>query len=363
MDIIFIGQFVSLKESLTNINYSQASNLYHIKFLKLIKPKLAISIIPFFINKNHNFKLPDHSVNFINNPIPKVNIYYKIKRLLKDTHQTLRLINKSNIKDIWLYNITIANLLIVFYLLLFTRKRLFVLVADYSFSKTNIVTLLVNIAIKHCHGTIVWNSKIPHKNRLILPDILDSEVIKLNTSSKIKPLILFSGSLGKTTGFEFALEFFSKYQDYELIITGKPYHYSEAEFNKLISDYVTPNDNIKYYGLLDLKKYYEVLTKVDIALSLRDPLVTQHDGNFPSKILEYLSFGKFVVSTKKYSDIDSQIYFYSEPDFISLNNTLSEILKLKSKDLLSLRKYIYDNLLENHTEKNLKKAIQLISKK
>jgi hypothetical protein len=113
MDIIFIGQFVSKKESLNDINYSQAANLYQIKFLKLINPKLIISIIPVFVNKNYNFRFPDYFVNFINNPLPKNKIYYKIIRLLKDTYQTLKLINKSSIKDVWFYNITITNLLIV----------------------------------------------------------------------------------------------------------------------------------------------------------------------------------------------------------------------------------------------------------
>ncbi len=360
MNLIFIGQFVSKIESLNDINYSQAANLYQIKFLKLVNPKIAISIIPIFVNKNDNFSFKDHAVTFINNPFLKNNLINKLVRLCKDTIQTLKIITSSSINDVWFYNITVSTVFIVYYLQLFTNKKVFVLVADYDFGK-NIIGFFVRKAIKNCDGAITWNSSIKHTNSRVVPDILDSEVIKLNLSKSIKPVFLFSGSLGKTTGFELALTFFSTYKDYELIITGKPYHYSKEEFDELISKYITPNDNIKYYGLLPLDKYYAILDSVDIALSLRDPIDPQHDGNFPSKILEYLSLGKMVISTKKYSDIDEFIYFYADSDLLSIDAVIVKILKIKGKDLEIKRRYIYNNLLENHTEKLLVKSIKFVS--
>ena len=84
MEILFIGQYVSIEESLTSPCYSQASNLYQKKFLKFTKPKLAISIIPIFVNKKKKFEYPDYPVNFINNPIiGKSNKALKILRILK----------------------------------------------------------------------------------------------------------------------------------------------------------------------------------------------------------------------------------------------------------------------------------------
>ena len=49
MDLIFVGQFVSEKESLTNINYSRAANNYQHGFFEIIDPMLTISIIQFLL--------------------------------------------------------------------------------------------------------------------------------------------------------------------------------------------------------------------------------------------------------------------------------------------------------------------------
>lgn len=360
MDIIFIGQFVSREESLTDLNYSQAANSYQITFLKLIKPKLIISIIPIFINKHSPFSFPIDKIKFINNPLKGNSFYHKILRLYKDTKHTLNIVRDSKIRNVWFYNITISNVFIFLYIFFFTKKKPYVLVADYSFSKTNLINVLLNYSIRISKGAIVWNSNIKHKNKFVVPNILDSSKIKLNQSKVINPVIIFSGSLGKTTGFEFALEFFSKYKNYELIITGMPYHYSDIEFNYLIEKYVSPNENINFYGLVNLERYHELLRGADIALSLRDAENKEHDGNFPSKILEYLSFGKFVVSTRKYNDIDSELYLYSKSNFKSFNKVLQTLLDLKPQEILDKRKFIYDNLLKNHTEKRLITAMRIL---
>ena len=95
MDIIFIGQFVSREESLKDLNYSQAANSYQITFLKLIKPKLIISIIPIFINKHYQFIFPGEIINFINNPLKENSFGHKLLRLYKDTKQTLNIVRYS----------------------------------------------------------------------------------------------------------------------------------------------------------------------------------------------------------------------------------------------------------------------------
>ena len=364
MKIIFIGQFVSNEESLTDLNYSQAANLYQLKFLKLIKPALAISIIPLFINKNKFFSYSKYDVNFINKYTLKIrpNFLNNLCRVFVNSFHSLKLIMKSDIKPVWFYNIDITTVFIALFLMLFTSKKVNILIADYSFSPFNLLSILVSIVIKMSSAAIVWNSLIIHKNRVVLPDILDSSVIKLNKSDTIQPKILFSGSLGKTTGFEHALSFFSKFNNYQFIITGKPYHYAENEFQLLIDKYVVPSNNITYHGLVSLDEYYDIIDTVDIALSFRDPDDPQHDGNFPSKILEYLSFSKFVLSTKKYNDIDPNLYFYTSYDFDSINETLIKILKLSKIEVSKKKELIYDILIRDHSEKALINAVKLLSK-
>jgi glycosyltransferase involved in cell wall biosynthesis len=221
---------------------------------------------------------------------------------------------------------------------------------------------MIRALINSVNGCIVWNSKIEHRNRVVLPDVLDSNAIRKNEFSELRRSVIFSGSLGQTTGFEVVLEYFSKHAEYHLVITGRPYNYSTEKFQELIDKFVTPYENILYLGLLPMDEYYRILDSVDIALSFRDPIDTQHDGNFPSKILEYLSFGKIVISTKQYFDIDSNIYFFTKPDELYIDKIFEEIFNLSEEEIGAKRKYIYNYLLANHTENALISAIMKVSK-
>ena len=362
MDLIFIGQFVSQEEALTSLYYSQAANMYQKRFIKFIQPSLAISIIPLAVNKNIEFDYSDYPVNFINHSIScKPNLISKILRILRDTRTTINLVCSAKSRDVWFYNITMSTFLIAVYLRFFSNKRLFVLVADYSFEK-KLSSRMIRALINSVNGCIVWNSKIKHRNRVVLPDVLDSNAIRKNEICQLRRNVIFSGSLGQTTGFEVVLEYFSRHPDYHLVITGRPYNYSAEQFQELIDKFVTPCQNIVYLGLLPMEEYYRILDSVDIALSFRDPMDTQHDGNFPSKILEYLSFGKIVISTKHYCDIDPNIYFFTKPDELYIDRIFEEIFNLSEEEIGNKRKYIYNYLLENHTETALLSAIIKVSK-
>ena len=47
-----------------------------------------------------------------------------------------------------------------------------------------------------------------------------------------------------------------------------------------------------------------------ICLNLRNPYLLENNNNFPSKILDYFSKGKIVLSTMQYSEIDGANYIY-----------------------------------------------------
>lgn len=363
MDIIFIGQFVSFDEALTNKNYSQASNLFQNKVLRFTNPTLAISIIPIFIFEEKEFSYPDSPTKFIYNRASNHPKFIRnISRLIKDTNEAVKLVLPSKSNDVWFYNLNKSTFLIALFIKLFSRKRLFIIIADYEYETNNIVKIFINKLIQNFNGSIVLNSNIKHKNRIVLPGILDSNSIQFKNNGVLNNNFILSGSLGKTTGFEMALEYFSKNPKFNLYITGKPFGYKEKEFNDLLKKYVVPNKNIKYFGLLSYDNYYKVLDSVDIALSLRDPYDVQHDYNFPSKILEYLSFSKIVISTKKYADIDSNLYFYTENSELAMDRLLNTIYELSEKEVIEKRNYIYNNLITKFTKDALENAIQSVSK-
>ena len=95
---------------------------------------------------------------------------------------------------------------------------------------------------------------------------------------------------------------------------------------------------MKYNDYISLLK-----DKIHICLSLRNPEYKENENNFPSKILEYFSYNKLVISTIKYPEIDSA-------NNISINYNINELLKAIS----SIQKEPY--LLNNYSN------IQFINK-
>ena len=358
MNFIFVGQFVEEGESLKDYQYSQAANRYQKKIIDFTQPEIAISVVPVFIRDKQTFSYPYNKAVFIHNacPVRNKNLAYAYK-LLIDTFQAFRMIRRSAIDRVWFYNVTISTYGIAWLLRCFTKKKCYVIIADYSISRS-FLQKRINKMISKFSGSIVLNSNIPHTNRIILPGLLYDHEIKLNQKSILKKNILFSGSLGRTTGFEFALSFFQQNPEYNLYITGSPFNYQPGEFDILIKRALASSKNIFYHGLLPYQQYNEILELCDVALSLRDPLDDQHDYNFPSKILEYLSRGKLVISTRQYPDIDKDIFFYSSTEGTAFKETLNRIFQLSSLELLQKKEMINAYVTSRFSKMALVNAIE-----
>ena len=103
-------------------------------------------------------------------------------------------------------------------------------------------------------------------------------------------------------------------------------------------------------GLLSEQEYLEVLHKCDIALSLRNPNDEEHNYNFPSKILEYLSKSKLVISTMQYDAEISKFVYYSKFSEESLNLTIKQIFSLNADTIKKIRVDLFNFLLLNYSE-------------
>jgi hypothetical protein len=333
-----------------NLGFSQAGILLQIKFIDFVKPNKIIALLPLFYRgkKQLDFHKP---VSFINNQSVfkgKINYLY---RLILDSGEVLVLIFKENSKNVFFYNIDIQNVLIIIGAKFLLRKKVFVMVADYAYYSSGFVSAVFKWVLRKSNGVLVLNSNIiVNKNSRLLLGLLYREKVVLNSSGILNRNVIIGGSLGKTTGLELALSFFSKKSNLTLYVAGRPFRYKAGEMEALVEEYQKNFSNIKYLGHLDHNEYMAVLNECDVALSLRDPADAEHSYNFPSKILEYLSLSKMVVSTKRYQDVKSGVLFYSDFNEGALEECFKEIYEMSANEIMVRRLAIYDYLLDNFTE-------------
>ncbi len=355
--IIFVGSFVSSADSLLHPSFSQAANLYQQKFINFVNPELIISILPTFFSVKFKFKY-HKDVTFVNNQSGLRNKLNYLHKLIFDTIEVLYRLKESKIRNVFFYNLNFQNIAIVFCAKYFLRKKVYIIIADYDNYRGGFIDNLYIIIFKKINGVIVLNSNIRcNHNSKVLIGLLYEEEIELSKPKMLNRNIFLSGSLGKTTGLEFALDYFSQNPQYNLYITGKRFRYDEQDFNNLMDHYQNQFCNIKYLGLLDYEHYLKVLNECDVALSFRNPNDEEHNYNFPSKIMEYLSKSKIVISTKKYIDLPNNVVFYAHNNFESLTNTLNTVYAINNNDMVSLKNNIYEYLKDNFTQDHTLKVL------
>lgn len=107
---------------------------------------------------------------------------------------------------------------------------------------------------------------------------------------------------------------------------------------------------IEYTGMLSMDELFKVYEKADVLLNLR--LEEENDMHFPSKLLEYMSIGKWVVSTpiahaeRDYGDFLDLLYIQT-PE--GLASKMDEISKLSKIDMYNSGVKMRRFMLENRT--------------
>jgi hypothetical protein len=356
LSYIFIGQFVPESDANTNSSISQAGNNYQHKLIRILRPKKVFSFVPIFFNN----KINCNKKNIVYLRSFSKFISSRIYRLFLDTLSLIYKLRKSRINNILFYNIDKQTFLSVFLTKYLLKKNVFIILADNpNFRGKSFFDKLINYLTLKIDGVLVFNgNSLVNKNQQLLHGIIEESNLIIN-DTKPNNNVIFSGSLGNTTGFELVLETISKRSDINLYITGKPYDYTNKQFETLIESY-DKFININYLGLLDYQEYQDVLSKCDIALSLRNPSDEEHQYNFPSKILEYLSKSKFVISTLDYKGFSNKYLFKTEFNSSSLNSTLNKIYALEQSEVLKIKRDIFIYLKNNYTNKQLVDKINLM---
>ena len=107
--------------------------------------------------------------------------------------------------------------------------------------------------------------------------------------------VVYTGGFSHVVGTDLMLDAFKqvKDQDVRLILCGQGGDMKERASKAQMED-----SRIEYKGFLSRPEYYEILNKANILINPRNMQYKQNSANFPSKVLEYIATGRYVISTK-----------------------------------------------------------------
>lgn len=357
--ILFLGSVLPESINVKVKNNSEAANKFQWNIFNELKKKNCIklfSCINYYIDKNLdiNMYINDDYIclnNYKNKIYLLINVIKKLKGLIKDT-------------DILIYyNYNYFNLITDIFLL--KKIKRYLILADYTewYEEKNIIKKIFSFIIKRkfikFDGIIALNENtllINNNALLINGGISKKEFLeygdeyKSKCNEKIK--ILYSGYLGYVTGIDLYLKAIEKIknQKIEFIFTGK------GELEDDVKKSINKDPRIRMLGFLSREEYITAMKDADIVVNPRNMLLPQNQNNFPSKILEYISAGKIIVSTKfsGYENFIENIEFceYTVNDMVRViekNILLSG--KNKEKYYNANRKKALEYLWENQIEK------------
>lgn len=105
-------------------------------------------------------------------------------------------------------------------------------------------------------------------------------------------VVMYTGAMSSYGGVDFLVRAFHKLVDphVELWICGKG---SNPEVKRLAAI----DDRIKVWGFVPEERLNQLMQQADVFVNPRPSKILGNERNFPSKILEYLSYGRPVIST------------------------------------------------------------------
>lgn len=182
---------------------------------------------------------------------------------------------------------------------------------------------------------------------------LDGGIAAIRASARPRPagerrVLLFAGSLNALTGVDLLLDAFRRVEDRacELWICGR------GNLEPQVAEAAGRDSRIKFLGLLSPQEFAEVMARADFFANPRPSALPENRSNFPSKVLEYLSWCRPVISTMTpgispaYREVLTPI---REETAEGLAEVIEETLSLSHADLAAqsekIRAYVEQNLL------------------
>ncbi len=135
-----------------------------------------------------------------------------------------------------------------------------------------------------------------HKPTLVLNGLLDTELLKKNREWKpgARTELAFTGNFSESFGLEELLQYVRYLPErFRLTITGQ----ASPEEEKAVIEAMKGRQNIRFMGRVDSSRFEQVFEKIEICILLNSAASDWNKTNFPSKLFDYLSRNRFVLST------------------------------------------------------------------
>ena len=247
-------------------------------------------------------------------------LHKSVGRLLNNILDSLKTVREAKGFDsVWFYNLEWVQIL-SYLIMKAMGKKLYVIVADFTppvrrFSFASIVQRL----FLQSRGLITLSARTTfrHSNQISIAGIISNETLEArrNTPMPMRHKFLFSGGLEAIHGIDLAIDAFKEIPEASLVITGK----------RLKQD-ISDAPNICYAGYLSQEEYDRLFRDVSCCVCFRDPSYPENLNNFPSKIIEYLSYKKQVISTIRYPEMEGLKYVYAHFDLDSVKAAIRQVM-------------------------------------
>lgn len=356
--VIWVGSVFSEDQVLRNYAISPAGNKWQLNFINALN-KIGIKVInighcpervfpfgKFFVNKREAAtpgKINLLSSSYLNLPIFRIielNVLYVIKLAC--------LLNKSTEKPAYLigYNSYSYNVIPLLFAKYIKRIKWISIVADPMYSNSNKINPLNQLADAKVFLSYELFKESSSKQQIHLDGGIERAIeLNKNILKNQEKIILYTGLIARHTGIELLVKAFSlvKKENLRLIICGKGN-------NELLNQILKTNNKIIFLGMVDEQKLASLYSDAFLFINPRLIGEMTNASNFPSKLLDYLSFCKPVISTYTngihpiYKEIIQFVYSDSPQE---LADKIDEITSLEDLEYIQI-----SDRIKSFVEKN-----------
>lgn len=382
ISIAFLGTLVPDVDEFNNQAFYRSANLVQAGILENLSKHSELKIlssqpVPTFPRDKSFFckrKVINYSENIKITTIPSINIVV-LREMMRGIYAMFSLIfwalkNYDKKRCIMVYNTYSPPLPIVYIISKITNSKSMAILYDLGMPPKSLkldffrkfiyqmVELSAKLIIPCLDGRIVITEAIAHdyapgKHFLMIDGGISENIVNhlfpLEYNEKrINTTFLCAGSLWSGNGIKHLLDSLkiNKNPKIKIFFAGK------GPDLDLILIASKNDDRIQYLGMLSTQELFEVYKKVDVLLNIR--VIPSEEGRylFPSKLLEYLVVGKFVVTTKAVhieKEYGNYCYVLNDIEPKTISEMFDEVSEISNETFLNKGLNSRNYMLKNNT--------------